>query len=328
MLIHVFVFALCFRKWLSSISFFLILSCSVPLAKERKAWGIYQIHWGDSPLSWLKKAESEFETLQVVPDYLMIFRDLEFGFPSETLSLVGENYPDIQFVLSLEITRWARPKAVPYLKLVAEGHFDDYFKQWAEAARVYGKVFYLRFGFEMNGDWFEWGMQPDIFKKAWHRVHRIFSEAGAKNVKWIFSPNVLWGDKTFAKDVEPYYPGEEWVDVVGLDGYNFGDHHDIYHHWQSYDEVFEKSIEALGAFSKPLWITEISSAPGSAKAAWVSDFLQKFKTDSRLKAFIWFQYDKREEREPDWRIQSDSQSLKVFRKEWSAYLKSTSHKKF
>ena len=42
----------------------------------------------------------------------------------------------------------------------------------------------FRFDFEMNGDWFSWGMDPNAFKAAWVRVHTIFADAGADNLLW------------------------------------------------------------------------------------------------------------------------------------------------
>ena len=84
------------------------------------------------------------------------------------------------------------------------------------------------------------------------KTHLIFKKAGAHNVKWMFSPNVLWGDKTFEKDILPYYPGDSLVDMVGLDGYNFGDHKSAHHKWQSYDEVFGASIDDVA--TPGIWV--------------------------------------------------------------------------
>jgi beta-mannanase len=99
---------------------------------------------------------------------------------------------------------------------------------------------------------------------------------------------------------------------VGLDGYNFGDNHDKYQKWKSYDEVFGPSIDAISRLSKPIMLTEIGCADDSRKAAWMSNFLERVTVDRRIQAFIYFNYDKRKEKEPNWRIDSDPESLKAF----------------
>lgn len=67
---------------------------------------------------------------------------------------------------------------------------------------------------EMNGGWFWWGAQePGAFIKAWQHMFDYFTKTkGLDNLLWVYSPN--HGDKTAA-----YYPGDHYVDLVGLDAY-------------------------------------------------------------------------------------------------------------
>ena len=76
----------------------------------------------------------------------------------------------------------------------------------------------IRFGHEMNGDWYGWSGQPAAYVAAWRHVVSVFRGEGAANVKWVWSPNVDNGDYPFAR----YFPGDSWVDYVALDGYNWG----------------------------------------------------------------------------------------------------------
>jgi hypothetical protein len=48
------------------------------------------------------------------------------------------------------------------------------------------------------------------------------------------------------------------------------------------------------------------------KAAWLSNFPTEVGADHRLDGFVWSNLDKRREGEPDWRLQSDAESLDVF----------------
>lgn len=93
---------------------------------------------------------------------------------------------------------------------------------------------------EMNGGWFWWGAQePEAFIKVWRHMFDYFSKTKKLNsLLWVYGPN--HGDKTAA-----YYPGDAYVDIVGLDAYT--DHIDP-EHIRGYSEV--------AALPKPFGFTE------------------------------------------------------------------------
>ncbi len=67
---------------------------------------------------------------------------------------------------------------------------------------------------EMNGGWFWWGgHDPETFIKLWRQMFDYFSTTkGLDNLLWVYAPN--HGTNTAA-----YYPGDRYVDLVGLDAY-------------------------------------------------------------------------------------------------------------
>ena len=83
------------------------------------------------------------------------------------------------------------------LAVVASGKYDRYVRDWAHAAREWGRPLFLRFGWEMNGWWqFPWaeqinGNQWGDYVRAWRHVHDIFVDQGATNVTWVWCPNRL-----------------------------------------------------------------------------------------------------------------------------------------
>jgi len=199
------------------------------------------------------------------------------------------------------------------LRTIIAGNYDHYIQQWAHDARMWGHQMYLRFAHEMNGDWYPWsrgvnGNTPAEYVAAWRHVVDIFREEGATNVQWIWSPNILYdGDASFTD----LYPGDNYVDCVGLDGYNGG--LALSHQWLSFDQVFSSSYARLATLtSKPMMITETASAEaGGDKAAWIrqgllDDLPSKFP---RVRAVIWFN----ENKETDWRVNSSTQSLAAYR---------------
>lgn len=200
------------------------------------------------------------------------------------------------------------------LKEIVNGKWDSYFKRFAAMARDMEVRVYYRFGYEMNGDWFPWGRKEKQFVNAWKHVWKIFQKEGADSVMWVFSPGVVWGPHTFEKDILPYYPGDQYVDIVALDGYNFGDNHDQYHQWESFFKVYANSITGLMSFGKPMWIAEIGCPSDPRRYQWLRDFLEFFDSNTCFEAFFWFNEHKRGE--PNFRIDADLASWSLFR-EWA-----------
>ncbi len=93
---------------------------------------------------------------------------------------------------------------------------------------------------EMNGGWFWWGAQdPATFHRVWRHMFDYFTTAKhLDNVLWVYSPN-------HAADTTAHYPGDAFVDIVGIDAYT--DHVDPEHILGS---------AALMALNKPFGFAE------------------------------------------------------------------------
>jgi membrane-bound metal-dependent hydrolase YbcI (DUF457 family) len=195
------------------------------------------------------------------------------------------------------------------LRAIAGGRYDSYARQAAKQAAAWKRPILLRFAQEMNGDWFPWGTNgntPHIYKAAWRHLVRIFRSAGADNVEWVWTPNVDGGDQY---PFGGFFPGNRWVDWVGLDGFNWARRGE----WQSFTELFGSSYETLARItSRPMLIAETgSSQSGGDKAAWVSSALrQELPRFSRIRAVVWFS-------DPvagvDFRVNSSPTSRQAFR---------------
>jgi mannan endo-1,4-beta-mannosidase len=196
-----------------------------------------------------------------------------------------------------------------HLSHVLAGEFDQHVRAWAEGLAAYGAPVLLRWAHEMNGAWYPWGhgvggTTPAQYRATWQRLRSIFQDAGADQVQWVWSPNILEG----ADALEEYYPGDEWVDWLALDGYNWGG----WGQWRSFARVFTESYRHVTALStKPLMIAEVACAESRwRKARWITDALtvQLPLHFPRVEAVIWFNSRK----EHDWRIESDPASRRAF----------------
>ena len=105
---------------------------------------------------------------------------------------------------------------------IIKGKHDTYIRDWAKAAKAFGRPVVVRFAHEMNGNWFPWsignhGNTPGGFVKAWRHVVNEVRAVGARNVKFLWSPyNAESGGYA------PFYPGNAYVDYVGVTSLNWG----------------------------------------------------------------------------------------------------------
>lgn len=203
---------------------------------------------------------------------------------------------------------WSGP-TIP-LAEIAAGNYDSYLRESAQLARSlpFQEVM-IRFGHEMNGNWYGWSGDPSAYVSAWRHVVSVFRQEGATNVKWVWAPNVDNGSYPFAS----YFPGDEWVDYVGLDGYNWGTAGIGVNKWQSLEEVFSSSYDQITRLSaRPVMITETSSSEvGGDKASWITQgFLHTIPEQfPRVRAVVWFD----RSQEEDWRVASSDASLAAYR---------------
>jgi beta-mannanase len=198
------------------------------------------------------------------------------------------------------------------LQNIINGNFDAYITQWAQASKAWGYPYFLRFAHEMNGYWNPWseqvnGNKPGQFILAWRHVRDIFTRLGVMNVTWVWTPNIDFSTSTPLREL---YPGDAYVDWVGMSGYNWGPIGG--HAWQSFSSVFSQTYnDILSITSRPMMIAETASTEqGGNKASWISDaFVTQLPHNfPRIRAFVWFD----ESKETDWRIESSSSAQAAF----------------
>lgn len=202
------------------------------------------------------------------------------------------------------------------LSTIINGQHDEYIRQWATQAKEWGKPFFLRFNWEMNGWWFPWsehvnGNQAGEYVLAWRHVHDLFAEVGAENVTWVWCPNVI-GPNTIALD--SLYPGDKYVDWLCMDGYNSGTSQTNQVQWQSFGDLFGETYTALQQLSpnKPIMIAETaSSEQGGSKAAWIRNAFAYSLPElfPNVRAVVWFNWNLDG---MDWVIESSSESRDAF----------------
>jgi hypothetical protein len=174
------------------------------------------------------------------------------------------------------------------LAAIGKGDYDFYIVPWAKAAAEFKKPIFLRFAHEMNDPYrYPWGPQngnrPDDFIQAWRRVHEIFEKMGAVNVLWVWSPHISmpW--------FEFYYPGDEYVDWVGIGILNYGDVA-TWSRWWSFHQILEKSYATLSTFKKPMMVCELGTlTSGGEMQEWYKQAFYHLETTyGRIRSVVFF----------------------------------------
>jgi hypothetical protein len=194
------------------------------------------------------------------------------------------------------------------------GTYDSYIRSFASGARQWGHPFFLRFDWEMNGNWFPWGEgvngnNPGEFVTAWQHVHDIFTSVGANNATWVWCPYGNW-----EANLAPLYPGQRYVDWTCLDGYNWGTNPAQPRTWKPFGELFgityHQIVDSV-APDKPMVIGEIASTEwGGLKAEWIQNMFESLPSEfPQVRGLLWFE---QSANGMDWPLESSESALSAF----------------
>lgn len=201
------------------------------------------------------------------------------------------------------------------LDAILNGSHDALIRSKARAVAQFGQPLFVRWGYEMNGSWMPWsgyqnGRSAAKFVDAWRRLHDIFASEGATNAVWVWAPNAQSNPNEPWNDFRNYYPGDEYVDWVGIDGYNFGTS-EPWSRWESFAAIVRPVYSAY-ADRKPIMIAEVGSTEqGGSKAEWLLAAKSAVENEfPSVAAFVYFNYD---HGGYDWELTSSSSALQAFR---------------
>ncbi|MFE5581710.1 glycoside hydrolase family 26 protein [Kitasatospora sp. NPDC056531] len=199
------------------------------------------------------------------------------------------------------------PTNVPLSRIVS-GAEDDYLRSFAKGVRSYPGPLAISFAPEMNADWSDWGPSRTTsadFVQAWRHIHDVFRDQQAVNVLWVWAPHA--NDMDRKVPLRPYYPGDDYVDWLGLVGY-YGPTDGT-----AYSSLFTPTVKSLRAFSdKPLLISETAVAEGPKKSAQIDDLFAGAAGTDGLIGLVWFDVNGRRPGvgPTDWRVDSSPAAAK------------------
>jgi len=220
-------------------------------------------------------------------------------FDRETHEMAPKEYPNKQGLID-----------------IANGDYDFYIDQWAADLKEFKEIVFIRLGHEMNDPYrYPWGPQnnkPEDFIAAWRHVVDRFRRQNVDNVVWVWSPHpayYLYGE---------YYPGDEYVDWVGVGALNYGTVA-LWSQWWSFGRIFGDYYNWLASFNKPIAITEFGCLDvGGVRNEWYTEALDSLPEKYPvLKAVIFYNNDNdftTLSKTLDWSLNNDSLSFEAVKK--------------
>lgn len=258
-------------------------------------WGIFEPSYAAFEYGKLKELEADLgTTFRMVIQYMDITR----SDPDEHIAPIL--YQAVAEGRSVELTfQTINPMEGPnQVYEIINGKHDAYLKRLSEVIRESGATVLLRIGNEMNGDWCQYSpvllsRDPDMFVAFYRYLVDFFERDGAsKQMLYVWNPNSESFPDYRWNNPHLTWPGNRYVDLVGLTAYNTGTYYG-FEKWLTFDELYRKPYEEYKAmYKQPLMITEFaSSSVGGDKEAWIRDMLHRLETDYKdIKVAIWWNH--------------------------------------
>ena len=208
------------------------------------------------------------------------------------------------------------------LKDIAKGKIDSTLKSYAKMSRLVGEEYgglFVRSMREMNATgYFPWQGSARNFKKAWRHMHDIFSDEGANEyATWIWE--IFVGHRKFVDNADFFYPGDDYVDWIGLDGFNEGNsclRGNCIN--GSFYKIFNYGYSRMlrSHRKKPQMIVEMGTCINNRKALWIEETFRTIKYNmTGIKALLWFSmyWSHGNVKNCDSRINYPSEALEAYR---------------
>lgn len=262
----------------------------------------------------------------------------EQSFPKRQVEIIALH----QAIPLIYWSPWDRPYEQDHgpdrfsLPAILQGRWDAYIDRWADAAKASGHPLLAAWGLEMNGTWFPWsgtfyggGKEvsgktnawegPETYKAAYRYVVDRVRARGADNVRWVFHANNYSYPLDDWNALAAYYPGDGYVDWLGLSVYGKQFAKDS---WANFADLMDYPYREIGALApdKPILLAEwgIGEFPQAGdKGAWIRDAMRQMSTKyPRLKAAVFWheRWENEDGSYSNLRVNSSPGALEAYRK--------------
>ena len=262
-------------------------------------------------------------------------------FPIETATWIREagSIPFVRIMLRSSAEQSVE-EPLFNLQAIIEGQFDSDLHNWCVSARAFATPLLAEYGTEVNGEWFPWNGAwngagktadygnssepdgPERFRDAYRHIIQACRDEGADNITWVFHINANDYHKEEWNAFESYYPGDEWIDWIGISSYGALTQQDEY--WEEFRDGMDALYPRLDALTadKPIFIAEFGvtkNNPLGDQAEWARVALTDL-TSFRWPRIIgfswwneWWQNDDNPAHNSNMRLQDNHALATIFR---------------
>ena len=191
-------------------------------------------------------------------------------------------------LVTIEPWTWTRDERTSPSVLqtgIAGGIYDETMNTVCSALGTLERPLTIRWAQEMDDEsgQFIWaGWEPSNYIDAYQRMIDI-CRIGAPDASFMWSPLGF-------EDMGNYYPGDDYVDIVGLSVFSLGPwEKQILGQEQTFDDIFAPRYERALEFGKPIMVAELGFV-GDAEhvAMWEADVRSKSALYPELEAVVYF----------------------------------------
>lgn len=197
---------------------------------------------------------------------------------------------------------------------IAAGYYDGQLREFSQGIidRGIRDKIQITFLHEFNFHYYPWAMfygdnTRDEYKRAFRHIVGVLRDTGV-NYEFMlhYNRNTLYVNKV-DYDVwytfEEMYPGDEWVDVIGVSSFNRAYTGPWHAEWRSFRTDFQYAYDQITAFTdKPIYVAEVASTDyinpdlerdSAKKADWIVETMNDIvKYYPQIQGITWFTLNK------------------------------------
>jgi hypothetical protein len=190
--------------------------------------------------------------------------------------------------------------AIPPNDIIA-GLCDHYIRNFALALKSRPERYIVRFAHEMNlypTPWSPHNFNQDAsaYIAMYRHVFDVIASVGAGNIEFIWSPNYYSDPVVPGNDRNDYYPGDSYVDWIGLSGFNYYTY--LRSPWKTFLDLYDSDSfdyvlrDLACRYPKPQMLAEIGTVEGpgepQTKSTWIAQTYQDLPYFPFVRSILWF----------------------------------------
>jgi cellulose synthase (UDP-forming) len=163
-----------------------------------------------------------------------------------------------------------------FLQTILTGSYDTVLVKFAEDIRHYKRPLLISFMPEFDDSGHPWGIEQEstlaLYQKTWQYLVQFYQERKIENVAWVWCP-------ARPSTITDYYPGELYVDWLGLSVNNDSMNEPAEHEWSfaSLYQIPRNTVRAHSSYSirqKPILLIHFGTVSGQLQPTrWIKDAL-------------------------------------------------------